>query len=556
MIPTLLLMACSALPTQNASTSQVELDVAPLQSFTTTSLRLRSTEIGAPARIVLGPPAFRALPPPHGLLHLNLAASYANFQGAIGPDGLFTVALLLPDLTAFRGWTVIAQGGVVTASGRILLTAPSALKPDAAQGTRFADISGGLPPSNFQESGIPTAADLDRSGQCELVLTGESGLRFYVNTGSGFTDETAIRLSAADNVETYGVLAADLNADGYPDLAVWSRFDGLGGVLPAAIYYNDGSGTFGTAAGITLLPISLAGVSDFAVGDVDGDDDLDLLLCDGGQHNPSSGPQVLALLRDQGGVQGGVAGTYQEDVGFKNAVFNVDFGSATAVAFGDVDNDGDLDAAVARTAGGGGVQNMLLLNDGAGNYSDVSSTQLPLLFDKTSDAQFADLDGDGWLDLLFMNSHVSVSPAASGDVLYNLGASNPGVFVDDATRFPDQLDEDLLIRLYSQVADVDSDGDLDVLIQPHEFFGSTRPFVGFPGLFINQGGAQGGARGNFKKDSNFFTSGGLPWTTFISSGACFADLDGDLDLDLYVGSKGGIVNPAANGDFLLRNDLR
>jgi hypothetical protein len=555
MLTALLLSACAALPPQNASTGQADLDAGPLNSFGAVEFRLRSTEIGAPARILLGAPSLRLLAPPSGVLFVHPGAAYASFTGTIGADGLFTATALLPDLSAFAGATVIAQGGLRAASGSILTTAPRALTPDAAASAGFTNASGALPASNFQESGIPAAADFDRDGRTDLVATGVTGLRFYRNSGAGLVDETAARIPAADNPECYGVLAADFNADGHDDLATWTRFDN-GVALPAAILHNDGAGSFGSAPGIVLLPITLAGVSDLAAGDVDGDGDLDLIACDGAQHNPSTGPQVLALLRDQGGLQGGTPGTYAEDAAFKSAAFNVDFGSAAAVALGDCDNDGDLDLAVARTTGGGGVPNLLVLNDGIGGFTDVSATQLPFFLDRSSDAQFADLDGDGYLDLLFMNSHVSITPANSGDVLYNLGASNPGHYADGAARFPDQFIEDLMIRLYSQVADVDADGDLDVLIQPHEFFGSTRPFVGYPALFVNQGGAQGGARGDFAQDGSFFRTGAQPWATFISSGAAFLDLDRDGDLDLYVGSKGGIVNPAANGDWLLRNALR
>lgn len=142
-----------------------------------------------------------------------------------------------------------------------------------------------------------------------------------------------------------------------------------------------------------------------------------------------------------------------------------------------------------------------------------------------------------------------------GDVLYNRGAAQPGFFEDGGARFPDNLDEDLQIRLFSLTADVEGDGDIDLVMLPHEFFGSSSPFVGHPCLFVNQGGAQGATEGVFVKDPNFFRNGATPYDTFISSGGALFDLDGDGDQEFYVGSSGGIVNPLNTDDFLLKNVL-
>lgn len=140
-------------------------------------------------------------------------------------------------------------------------------------------------------------------------------------------------------------------------------------------------------------------------------------------------------------------------------------------------------------------------------------------------------------------------------MLYNRGAAQPGFFEDGGARFPDNLDEDLQIRLFSLTADVEGDGDIDLVMLPHEFFGSSSPFVGHPCLFVNQGGAQGATEGVFVKDPNFFRNGATPYDTFISSGGALFDLDGDGDQEFYVGSSGGIVNPLNTDDFLLKNVL-
>lgn len=72
------------------------------------------------------------------------------------------------------------------------------------------------------------------------------------------------------------------------------------------------------------------------------------------------------------------------------------------VAFGDVDNDGDLDVYTGYQAGDGAVETSeVLLNDGAGHFSLTSEDNFvrTALVDQTAGASFVDVDHDGNLDL-------------------------------------------------------------------------------------------------------------------------------------------------------------
>ena len=170
----------------------------------------------------------------------------------------------------------------------------------------------------------------------------------------------------------------------------------------------------------------------------------------------------------------------------------------------------------------------------------------------TENMAFADVDGDGDLDVVF----------ADGGDLGNdrnrlwvnqggLQAGTVGVFVDEtATRIPAVLDDSRDIDF----ADIDADGDLD-------FLASNTSGVTNQGSrwYINQGGSQGGTIGFFAEDTlarfvNIGVNDGLttfssvaPTSVLVAGGfvdwSCdtvLADLDNDGDSDLVNATYGNL----------------
>jgi hypothetical protein len=66
----------------------------------------------------------------------------------------------------------------------------------------------------------------------------------------------------------------------------------------------------------------------------------------------------------------------------------------------DIDDDGDLDACFANVARlpGAVAQNRILLNDGAGRFTDATADLLPAALSFSLDVDLVDIDGDGDLD--------------------------------------------------------------------------------------------------------------------------------------------------------------
>ncbi|MFM1873393.1 MAG: hypothetical protein RL398_2815 [Planctomycetota bacterium] len=178
---------------------------------------------------------------------------------------------------------------------------------------------------------------------------------------------------------------------------------------------------------------------------------------------------------------------------------------------GDVDGDGDLDLVLANDI----YDNYLFLNDGRGNFVNGTAGRLVTpAGHATYEADLADIDGDGDLDLLMVNDDFYPNL-----VYRNNGA---GVFTDiSATALPANAD-------YSTdqvVADFDGDGDVDWF--DGNAFGPSR-------LYLNQG------NGTFVDG----TTGRLPGTCPADYRSLAADLDGDGDLDLILNRGGNYLSGA------------
>ena len=116
-----------------------------------------------------------------------------------------------------------------------------------------------------------------------------------------------------------------------------------------------------------------------ALGDIDGDGDLDALVANGiTSYNPN---QVWVNngngnFTDSGQVFPGRPGT--------------------AVGLADLDSDGDLDAVWGYFSG----DDVVMINDGSGVFAAVQSFAPTATYSRTTDIQFGDVDADGDLDVM------------------------------------------------------------------------------------------------------------------------------------------------------------
>jgi hypothetical protein len=201
------------------------------------------------------------------------------------------------------------------------------------------------------------AADLNRDGRIDLYVANDKCPNFlFLNRGDGTFEDATETSGAAGNAAgeyqgSMGVDAQDLDGDGLPEMVV-TNFWGDG----AALYRNVGGGSFldvASAAGIIRDSKPYVGWG-VALEDFDNDGRPDLLIVNGhvddnleqfGQDIPY--PEPARVWWNRGASGSRLAFTTVADPGPFFAAPHM----ARGAAFGDVDNDGDLDVVVSRMDG-------------------------------------------------------------------------------------------------------------------------------------------------------------------------------------------------------------
>jgi len=263
-------------------------------------------------------------------------------------------------------------------------------------------------------------ADLD------LLLSGDAAgarvTRLYRYDGSGIF--TPITTPALPGVRNGAGAFGDYDNDG--DLDILLTGSAATGNL-SEIYKNTGGSFSAINAGLT----GVAGGSAVAWGDYDNDGDLDIVLAgESGTNNP-----VTQICQNQNGS-------------FSNLSAPLPGVSAGAVAWGDFDSDGDLDLLLAGRTNTGSRITQVYRNTN-GTFSIFTAT-LPGI--ESGAAAWGDYDNDGDLDILLAGDS---DTGAIAKVYRN--NSNTNFVVTDA----------VLTGVKSGSAawgDFDKDGDLDILL--------------------------------------------------------------------------------------------
>ncbi len=254
----------------------------------------------------------------------------------------------------------------------------------------FDEVNISTPNADYLPGWSMAAADFNKDGYTDLLYGSGSGVTFMRSdgTGNGF-----VEVSGPQDVFSQRSNFVDLNQDGNLDAFVCHDVD------PNVYYMNDGSGN---------LTFNQGGLGDDEAGgnygsiwiDYDNDRDMDMFIakCRGG----ATTININEMHENDG------SGNFTEVASTLGLADPIQTWSS---AWGDFDNDGDMDVFVGASSTANGTHK-LMRNNGNSTFTDVTSTSgiLPAFTNTGHENATYDFDNDGNLDI-----------ASNGSILFGNG---------------------------------------------------------------------------------------------------------------------------------------
>lgn len=295
--------------------------------------------------------------------------------------------------------------------------------------------------------GIPDLVVVNECASSCVPFSGTGTVAVLLGNGDG-TFQTAVTYGTGGGYQPDALAVADVNGDGKLDLVVANNCSDDGcNAGSVAVLLGYGDGTFQAA---TTFPQAGTGPNWIAVGDVNGDGKLDLMVLDAcsNPNNQFCGSNVAVFL-------GNGDGTFQPAVTFDTGPGALLMGLAVA----DVNGDGKLDALVGSSGNGFGVTTGsvgVFLGNGDGTFQNPVSYSSGAY--EANSMAVADVNGDSKLDLLVANS-VGCGAAPGPDPCLSVLLGNGDGTFQNAAIFDSVPGSNSI-----HAADINADGRLDAVL--------------------------------------------------------------------------------------------
>ncbi|MEZ2244083.1 MAG: S8 family serine peptidase, partial [Microcoleus sp.] len=305
----------------------------------------------------------------------------------------------------------------------------------------FTDINAAL---NGVKNSSVDWGDYDRDGDLDILLTGLDNTsnpvsKVYRNDGGNFTDISANLPGVWNSSANWG----DYDNDGDLDILLTGGAIISGSSVKIAKVYRNDSGSF------TDIAANLQGVWQGSAdwGDYDKDGDLDILIT--GNSDGSSSSEISKIYRNDSGSF--------TDIGA--SLTGVSSGDA---AWGDYDNDGDLDVLLTGLMANNSSPVAKVYRNDGGSFTEINAGLQGAYY---SSVDWGDYDNDGDLDILLTGA----TPSRISKLYRNDGGS----FTDISTNLQGVFGSSV------SWGDYDNDSDLDILLVGNQLgvsSGSTKVY--------------------------------------------------------------------------------
>jgi hypothetical protein len=259
-------------------------------------------------------------------------------------------------------WSHASEVACTSSDGRVDYCHPNsyrASEPDTLfhnlGGGRFEDVSASAGIRAADGNGLGVACgDFDGDGWPDIYVANDMNAnQLWLNDGHGhFTDEAMIRgcaLAGGGFPESgMGVQAADIEQDGDVDLLITHLRN-----QKNTLYLNDGHGHFDDSSAMAGLALPSLPFTGFGMGfeDFDHDGQLDLFVADGRVNLEQPEPDPRDPYAEASQLMTSKTPGHFEEVLPRGGTQPTLLATGRGAAFGDLDNDGDIDIVVINRDG-------------------------------------------------------------------------------------------------------------------------------------------------------------------------------------------------------------